>query len=934
MKKALIKDTFREIRHSFDRFFSIFIIIVLGCGFFSGIKATMPDMIDTAKVYFEEHNLMDLRLMSSIGVKSDDVEAVKKADGVSGVMAGYSKDVYYHHDNQNLVLKFMSYNDKLDESSPNKLNKPELLEGRYPESDDECLIEVKMSSPDTFVIGGTLKINEPDESKKITDTLSTDTYKIVGIVTSPLYIGYERDATTVGNGTVVSNVYVPEYDFVTDYYTDMYVKFDCTDELDPFSDEYKNKVESVKVDAVSTFEKSVNSRYDTLIEDAQEKINDAQEKADTIENTLSLDENALSAQLNSLNEKVTEAQKTYDSKTEGSSAQLLARSALLQAQQAQEMVSQLMSDYQNNVQTAHNDYTQQLEDARDEIEVNQNLIDEQSSPNFYTFNRFEASNDYNSFYGDSQKVDSIAKVFPVFFILIAALVCLTTMTRMVEEQRIQIGTYKALGYSSAKIASKYIVYSSVAAVSGSCIGTILGLQIFPTIIYSCYKIMYNIPVLDTPFKADYMMWCILASVACTGFAVMYSCMRELRSVPSTLMRPKPPHSGKRVALEKISFIWNKFSFLTKVTVRNLFRYKKRFFMTLVGVTGCTALIVTGFGLKNSIKTIAEKQFNEVFVYDGMVVLNSENYDHSHLNEKLSETEGVDKYMFTQTVDGVAENNDVTQTVSMAVINNSSEMENYIHLRDVKNGGKLSLENGSVIITQKLSKMLDLSVGDTINVSITDEKNVDLKIGGISKNYAMHYIYITPETFEDIYGKSPEYNLAFVNLNPSVDENAFKESLIENYEFYGLSYKSDSSKGFLNSVDSLNSIVVLLIVCAGGLAIIVLYNLANINITERVREIATIKVLGFYDKETSDYICRENYISSVIGIVIGFFVGKILHYFVVITAEVDIVMFNRELVWWAYVFAAVMTLLFTALVNLILHFKLKKIDMVESLKSVE
>ena len=576
----------------------------------------------------------------------------------------------------------------------------------------------------------------------------------------------------------------------------------------------------------------------------------------------------------------------------------------------------------------------QLEELKKQAEQAENELKNQKAPYYYQFDRFELSSDYSSFYGDSQKIDSISKVFPVFFILVAALVCLTTMTRMVEEQRTQIGTYKAMGYSGTTIAAKYLIYSSVASLTGSCIGSVVGMQVLPAIIYSCYKILYNIPVLKTPFKPDYVLACALVSVVCTAGAVLYACIRELRSQPSQLMRPKPPHSGKRVVLEKIGFIWNRLSFLGKVTLRNLFRYKKRFLMTLIGVAGCTALIVTGFGLKYSIKSIVSKQFSEYFVYDAFVVMNSGGFSEQQLDKKISSIDGIDKYMFTQQSEGTAENGNKTQTASMVVMKTPEEMSDYVKLIDTESGQKIALDDGSAVITEKLADLLKLEPGDDMTVKMNSHKTVNVKIKAVSENYTNHYIYITPDTYKKLYGEEPTYNLSFVNLKENIDENSFKEQLIANDEFYGMSYKSDSSKGFLDSVDSLNAIVVVLIVCAGALAVVVLYNLANINITERIREIATLKVLGFYDTETSEYICRENYISAVLGILLGFGLGKILHHFVVVTSEVDIVMFNRSLVWWAYVLAAVMTMAFTVLVNLILHFKLKKVDMVESLKSVE
>lgn len=938
MKNAFLLDTFREIRHSLSRFLSIFTIIALGCGFFAGIKATMPDMIDTASEYFIENNLMDYKLMSNIGIKSEDVQAVRNADGVKGAVAGYSKDVYYYYNNQNCVLKVMSLNSTLDESSKNYLNKPVLLEGRLPEKSGECVVEVKLSSPTTFKIGNKLTLSSPTEQEDILDTFATDTFEIVGIITSPLYIGYERDATNVGNGTVLSYIMISEEDFVSDYYSELYVAFDGLDDLDPFSAEYTDAVNEKKAAAVAAFEQSVTARYDKLQADAQTKLQDGQSKIETLQSVLSADIPTLKKMKTDSEKTLADAQKQYGALQDKTTASAyLLRSKVIQGQNNLEILTELLTSREKGETSADEKYAAQLEQATAELEQSQEQLSEAANLKFYYSDRF-SSTDYSSFKGDSEKIDAIAKVFPLFFILIAALVCLTTMTRMIEEQRIQIGTYKALGYSSGKIISKYLIYASLAAILGSVLGTMIGLQIFPYIIYDSYKIMYNIPSINTPFRLNYMLWCMLASVLCTCSAVVYSCIRELRAQPSQLMRPKPPVLGKRVLLEKIGFVWKRLDFLAKVTVRNLLRYKKRFLMTVIGIAGCTALIVTGFGLKHSIKSIADKQFNEVFDYDAIVVLNSDRLDRSDSEispgEKLAGYEEVEARLLFNSTEATAENNGTSQSVSVVVPNDKNALNDYVVLRNVKDKQICSLNDDEVIITEKLSKMLDLKAGDSIPLQAKDKNDVSVKIQAVVKNYAMHYVYMSPALYEKLYDDKPVFNMSFVKIKDSTDDNSFKEKLISDSDFLGMSYKSDSSRGFLNSVDSLDSIVILLIVCAGFLAIIVLYNLANINITERVREIATIKVLGFYDNETSAYIYRENIISAFIGIFIGLFLGKLLHYFVVLTAEVDIVMFNRQLVWWAYALGAVMTFAFTAIVNVILHYKLKKVDMVMSLKSVE
>lgn len=931
MKNVLLLDTFREIKHSFSRFLSIFTIITLGCGFFSGLKATMPDMVDTATEYFIENKLMDLKLMSTIGVRSEDVLAVRHVDGVKGAMPGYSKDVYYYYNNQNAVLKVMSYNTEMDRNSTNYLNNPVLLEGRFPKKSGECVVEVKLSSPDTFKIGNKLKLSSAYKNEKITDTFAVDTYEIVGIVTSPLYIGYERDSTDAGNGSVLSYIMVPEEDFVSDYYSELYVSFDGLDDLDPFSDEYKNAVEDRKSAVINAFEQSVNKRYENIKEKAESKIQSSQNSVNLLEQLLKSDTDELVQLKQSLEASLSQAEKQAEN-AKTSVEKSVVQTKKVQAQEKLKIISNLVSARQTGSSKADDQYKAQLKNAKSEIENAKKNLSSVSEPKFYDFNRFSSS-DYSSFKSDSQKVDAVAKVFPVFFILVAALVCLTTMTRMVEEQRTVIGTYKALGYSSFKIISKYLAYASTAAVAGSVLGVIVGLQVFPAIIYNSYKIMYNIPKINTPFRLNYMIWCMIVSVACTCSAVVYASVKELKSQPSQLMRPRPPHSGRRVVLERVGFIWNRLDFLAKVTIRNLLRYKKRFFMTVVGVAGCTALIVTGFGLKHSIKTIADKQFNEIFEYDATVVLNS-NQKISEAEQKLADNKSVESSMFFTSFDVSAQQNDVAQVANLIVPEKAEIINDFVNLVDIKGEKIRTIADDSVLITEKLSKLLNITVGDSINIEIKDKPKHSFKVGGVVKNYALHYIYISPELYKKTYGENPNKNLAFIKIDQNADKDSFKESLIADDSFLGVSFKSDSSRGFLNSVDSLDSIVALLIFCAGFLAIIVLYNLSNINITERVREIATIKVLGFYDSETSSYIYRENIISAVIGILIGEVMGKILHYFVVITTEVDVVMFNRSLVWWAYLFGALLTAAFTLLVNVILHFKLKKINMVESLKSVE
>lgn len=932
MKTALLKDTFREIRRSFGRFLSVLLIVALGCGFFSGIKATMPDMVDTASEYFDENRLMDLKLTSTIGVRSSDVEAVKKAENVRGAHAAYSKDVFYFYQNQNIVLKCISFNSSLDDSSPNLMNKINVLEGRLPENDGECAVEVKISSPDTFKLGSRLIFTDPDDTKELTKTLENDTFEIVGIVTSPLYIGYERDATNVGNGTIVSNVFLREEEFITSYYTEMFVDLEGLDEADPFSEEYRESVERQGAAAQAAFEESVSQRFETMRTQAQDKIKAAQNTADMLGELVNMDYPQLVESFPEWKRKAAQARDHYEREVLEGRGTLLEKAAMLKAEKALSIARELLEDG-GTTGAAHEKYSAELETAYKDIKEAEKQLEETADPGIYCFNRFEASNDYSSFESDSRRIDSISKVFPVFFILVAGLVCLTTMSRLIEEQRGGLGVYKALGYSGSEIMGRYLIYSGSAAVVGSVIGSAAGLIVFPRMIYNGYKIMYNIPHINTPLRWSYILFCTLTATVCICGVTAFTCYRELREEAGDLLRPKPPKAGKRVLLETMPAVWNRLGFMGKVTTRNMLRYKRRFFMTLAGVAGCTALIITGFGLKHSISSVVDKQFGEVFVYDGIAVTNSR-FSHDELAQELDGMEEVGAYMQAMLTEVSASSEGGRYTANICVAEQPEHLEDFILLRSADSGESLTVKDGKVVVTEKLASMLDLEKGGSITLTDGEGVSAEFEIGDISVNYAFHYVYMTPRTYEDSFGKSAAYNVSFIGLTDDADHDEFRYTLLESGCFHGLTYKDDQSRGFLNSVDSLNTVVAVLIVSAGLLAAVVLYALASINITERMREIATVKVLGFFDRETDDYILRENLISALFGVLVGLPLGKLLHYFVTVTAEVDILMFNRELTVGAILWGALLTAVFTAAVNVTLHFSLKKVDMIGSLKSVE
>lgn len=925
-KSAFSKDIRREIFKSISRFLSIFLITLIGCGFFAGIKLTTPAMKETANNYFKSQNLMDLRLISTIGIQYDDIKELKKLDFVEEIEPTYAKDVFYTYEGENLVLKAMSYNKNAD------INKLNLIEGRLPKSDNECVIEKKVNSPDSFKIGNNISVSSTD-NVNIDESLKHSTFKIVGIVTSPLYIGYNRDTTSAGSGKVSSNIFLHVDNFKQSYYSDAYVKVKVLDKYSGYSDEYTDKVDSYKEKINKEFTSIIDKRYNDLVTSTNEQITSAKEQLKSLSTAVNSSAKEL-LHLSYQNE--AELKKLQDSfNSADANKKITINSSIIKLTGTQKIIKEILTAKQTNDKETIKKYQTKVTELTKKIKSSESLIENFSKPSTYTFTRF-SSDDYSGFSGDSEKIDMIATVFPVFFILIAALICITTMTRMIEEHRIEIGTYKAMGYSSYKISLKYFVYVSIPALLGSVIGVFIGSQTIPRIIYDSYKVLYNIENLYIPFKLHYYVIAILVSLACTSFAVAYTIVKVLNSNPSVLMRPKAPQAGKRVFLEKIGLIWNRFSFLTKVSIRNLFRYKKRFFMTIIGIAGCTALIVTAFGLRNSINAIVTKQFNNVFKYSGELMLDSNSKTSIEDNElKIENIDGIKETLATASKTLNAQIDKETQnTVSLIIPKEVDRIKDFYGLNKRGSTKQFTLSDDGVIVTEKLCSMMNLDIGDNITLSSDEGKEYTFKIEHITENYASHFVYLTPNLYKQIFEEETVYAHIAFNTDKNADTNKISNEIMKDKNVLGVSFLKDQGKSFTESLKSLDAIVYLLIICAAGLAIVVLYNLSNINITERVREIATIKVLGFYDKEVSSYIVRESVFTTTIGILVGFVLGFFLHKFVTLTSEVDIVMFDRDIIWWAFFASAALTVLFSLLVNFILYFKLKKIEMVESLKSIE
>ena len=742
MKKALLKDSVKEIKNTYKRFISILLMAFLGVGFFAGLRATSPDMLRTIDNYYKEQNVYDIQIVSTLGLTSKDIEEISKIENVDKVSKSYEIDGKIDIENKEIITKFITIED---------LNKPVLLNGKMPQSQDECLVEESFLTTNNKKIGDILEVDiedlSNDDGEKI-KYLKSNELKIVGTVKSPLFIARDRGTSKLGSGKINYYIYISEENInASDVYTNIYVTVKDAKNYETSSKEYEDYIEQVKTNI--------------------EEIN----------------------------------------------------------------------------------------------------------PKWYILDR-NSNAGYVSFIQDTKSIENISKVFPVVFFIVATLISLTSMTRMVEEQRGQIGTLKALGYNKLQIMMKYIIYAGIATVVGSVLGMCVGFVILPEIIWMMYGMMYQMTdKILISFNWKYGgIGLILISICIIG-ATIYTSLKELISTPSVLMRPKAPKGGNRVMLEKIPFIWKRLDFSHKVTVRNIFRYKKRFFMTIIGILGCTALILTGFGVKDSVKQIIPNQFENVFKYDMQISLKEtlsqqERQDFKNMleqNEKVKKAISI--YMTSQT----AVNGDMSEDVQIIVPENQDELDGIINIKDIKSKKQtINLSENEICLTDKAAQLLGVKAGENLTLRDADEKEVNIKISNIVENYVSHYIYMTKETYQNIYGKDFEANVIFIQNIDLTDEeqDVLAKEIMDLNEVSGIVNMASTMKSIDDMMNLLNYVVIVLIVAAGLLAFVVLYNLANVNISERIRELATIKVLGFYDKEVYDYVARETVILTIIGIGLG------------------------------------------------------------------
>ena len=711
------------------------------------------------------------------------------------------------------------------------------------------------------------------------------------------------------------------------------------DKLDPDKD--KNQI--IELQAKQKVLQEKKEELDTNKKQLEALITSNGISPDKIDETITSAEKQIESAKNQLQEKenlLENSKKELESQK--SSLQNTKKKTQTQIANAREEIKkgeQEISENEAKLADAKKEADEKIADAQNKLDDAKDKIKEIEKPEWYILTRNE-NQGYVEYLQDSDRIANIGKVFPIVFFVVAALISLTSMTRMVEEQRGQIGTLKALGYNKVQIAEKYIIYALLATVLGSIAGICVGFNLIPGLILDIYGMMYTIPNNVIEFNTYYAVTGLLAALICTVGATIYTCTKELLGTPAKLMRPKAPKPGKRVFLERITFIWSKLKFTQKVTVRNIFRYKKRFLMTIIGVMGCTSLIVAGFALRDSVTSMIPSQYGEIFKY-GMQVSIKDDITREQIDkeaEKLLENEKITDVLKVNMQALTIEEPSNNQDIQLVVPEDVNKIQEFIELKNRKNNQETyKLNDTEVIITEKLANLLDINKGDTISIKNSDDKIVQVTVGAITENYLLHYVYMSPKLYYNLYGENARYNMflgKIDNLTTQEETELAKEILQNKDSVSGVTILSSTKDIFKEIMDNMDLVVWILIIAAGLLAFTVLYNLSNVNISERIRELATIKVLGFYDKEVYKYVTRETIILTLIGMLLGVAMGYFLSMFIIKTCELDMFMFDVRMNLSTYLYGIGITFIFATIVNIATYFALKKIDMIESLKSVE
>ncbi len=1011
VNRLLVKNIFIKIRKSFGRFLSLFFIVLLGSGFYAGIHAAVPDISAVADKYFKDYRLTDFKIVSTLGLTDEDVEAVRALGDVAAVPS-YSLDTLA--DGKAVRVH------ALEET----VNIVKLIEGRLPANDSECAADRRF-----YKIGDTVLVSDDAE-------LKNKEFSVVGTVESVLYLSEDYGNAAIGDGKLYSFIFVKKENFTLDAYTEMYILSNEAAETTAYSKQYEQAAHHLYDRLVALKPERENARYEEIYEKAageikknEEKLNeeiekgekalaDAKAELDGGKQKLEDGKKELAASEAQLNESISKQNQAFDlakqniaaawaeinsalenygltqeeiaaktAELESAVASMRAQLGLLPAgsaeyaqleaairqaseqlaglqklkasieslskqeeelyrgiatfnaemKKAQEQIAQEkenLAESERKLNDGYAEYNKNYEEFRSNIaEARQKIEDAKKElktipkPKWMVYGR-DAAVGYGGLKTSMNIIESVASVFPVFFILIVALMTSNCMSRMIAEERSELGALTSLGFSDANIILPYIFYVLSATVTGAAAGFYAGGAIIPRLIYDMF--WFVLPELIIQYDGAMLSMILAVTVALMIFVTVYSCRKALRQTPAALLRPLPPEKGKKIFLEKVAPVWKRLSFSWKITVRNLFRYTKRGIMTIIGVSGCTALLLTGFGINDSMTSVTEKQFGEIFRYKNIIILKEETASVGAELKSLFEREKIiNPLLIRQSTVKFTSDDDLDSY--LIVPENKEGFRQYYNLKSRIDGENITLDSGGAVITQKIADALNVSKGGAVTIKTADNQEYALPVADVAENYISNYIFMDKTLYEAVFGGTVSYNAVVSDNN--ADETALAANLTQNEAVLNVILTRDVVEKTEENMKSFHSLISLVIVVASLLVFVVLYNLTSINISERTREIATLKVLGFTDLETNSYIYREAFILSMASISVGLTAGVFLHRYVITVVE-GFVVFLKQIKWQSFVYSAVLTLIFTLLMVIFTYFKLKTVNMLESLKSIE
>ena len=890
--KTYLKASLREIIYSKGRFISIVLIILLGTLLYVGIKATGPILNHSASQFVDKQELSNLQIISTGGLTKEDEKLAETVPNAE-VESGYQ--LFYADSDKNQVVKLYSYD------KDNQQNQLIVKSGHLPKKDNEIVLDEK-AKEEGYRLNQTYKIDQPDQLKR-------KNFKIVGFVQSPMYISTEeRGLSNVGNGSVDFFAYLPENNFSSEIKSVIYLRFSNVDGKETYGKAYEKKMNQ-NIDKVEKL----------FAERPQERAAEikAEAEKDLLPRKVEVTDNLAKADA---------GQKELDQ----AKAQLEQQAVMVPTGNPELAKAQEELDAQQKELTRNRE---QLVDAQQKISDSEKEISELKTPS-YSFDQ-RADNPGFQEYGDlSERIAAIANVFPIFFFFIAALITFTTMTRMVEENRREIGTLKALGYSRFEISIKYIIYALSAAAIGIVLGSVIGTHTLPRLIFVLSSDRYNFSGVTAFYLPRPIFQASIAFLFASLGAALLVLFRELHEKPADLLQPKAPKPGKRIFLERLTPIWSRMSFNSKVSYRNLFRYKSRMIMAVIGIAGCAALMVAGVGLKDSLSSVGDKQFGPIIDYDAIVTLKDQP-DEAKVNMIFSQNKKLtsELAMMNQTVE-LKQKGQANQKLTMMVPKDRQKFKEYLHLKN--QGEKFNLPNDGAVITQKMAELFNLEKGDSLTVHDEDQQTFEVKIANIADNYLGNFLYLSKDYYQQARGKDFKMNSYLLKSKKMTksEEKELSQKLLSSGQVVNTSFISTQIEAQEQSMDNLDGIVWIFVVLSGLLAFIVLYNLTNINVSERVRELSTIKVLGFYDREVTSYIFRENFVFTILGILFGYGLGIILTKFILDQASMETITFPLVIRLGAYLSSGGLTILFSVIVMVATHFRLRHINMIDALKSNE